>query len=72
MTKATYLNVFIFHFLAKKDISGNEKKSQKFQDIFIDFFFVRSILKSVLIEPQDENIKIDLPPVRLELTAFRL
>ena len=61
-----------FIFWQKKDISGNEKKSQKFQDIFIDFFFVRSILKSVLIEPQDENIKIDLPPVRLELTAFRL
>ena len=27
-----------FIFWQKKDISGNEKKSQKFQDIFIDFF----------------------------------
>ena len=29
---------YISFFGKKKDISGNEKKSQKFQDIFIDFF----------------------------------
>ena len=54
-----------------KNICGNEKKSRDLRT-FLQFFFLRSNLKPVLIKPQDENIKTDLPPVRLELTAFRL
>ena len=64
------ISMFFIWFFCKS-ICGNEKKSRDFRT-FLQIFFVRSILKSVLIKPQDEIIKTNLPPVRLELTAFRL
>ena len=61
---------FLFHVFAKTYVEM--RKNQEISGHFYSFFFLRSNLKPVLIKPQDENIKTDLPPVRLELTAFRL